>query len=189
MTLDEVLETIAGSTKDDWNLIHCWGANCGPSFLDRFDVSTGGTGRWRLEHESHGTRASYTNDVSLGLAYGLDYMPRHGGRPEEMHFEWSMGFPEQRVTAFWVDALWSGMLVSRQLLLSVDAGRVILPAAHAEFVHPDAAHAELAAETVTQREAQIARLVHSFSHDPDDFDHYLEATSFVVVPDESSTPS
>jgi hypothetical protein len=104
MTLDEILNTVAGSTRDDWNIIHCWGG--GPSFLDSFSVWTGGADRWGLEHDQHGIRAAYRPDVSLGVAYGLDYM-REDGKPLLLDYEWAKQFVDSRVTGSWVDVLWS----------------------------------------------------------------------------------
>jgi hypothetical protein len=164
---------VAHTSADDWNVISCWGANSGPSFLDQFSVWTSSDG-WGLEHDSHFIRAAYVHNVSLGVASGLDYMRRPDGGAERLTFEWAKNFPDHDVTGSWVDVLWNGMLAYRQLVLVVDGGRAILPAPRGFFVPTGPAEAELVGETVTQRQAEIARVGHSFEHHlPGEFDRYL----------------
>jgi hypothetical protein len=175
MTLDEILNTVAGSTPDDWNVISS------PSFLDQFSVWTGGDG-WGLEIDSHFLRAAYVHDVSLGIASGLGYMRSPDGSAEHLHFEWAKNFPDEVVTGSWVDVLWNGMLVYRQLVLVVDGGRAILPVPRGFFVPTGPTQAELVGETVTPRQVSIARVVHSLEHhQPGEFESYWVRAGFVVT--------
>jgi hypothetical protein len=71
MNFDELLDTCARASPPDWNLITCWGARSGPSYLDQF-VPGLYEGEFQLRHQEHGMRASYEPDVLIGIAWGLD---------------------------------------------------------------------------------------------------------------------
>jgi hypothetical protein len=178
MTHDEVLQAIQRSTNADWHVITCWGFNAGPSYLTEFNVGGSGDDGCGLDVGSHALRAVYKPDVSLGLAYGLDYA---GGR--ELTFDWAK-FPDTTVTGSWADVLWNGMLVHRQLLLVVDGSRAILPAPSSVYAPVSLAHEPVqVGDVVTPFERAFARIVHGLEHRPEDFDRYFEVAGFLVTPE------
>lgn len=185
MILEDALSLIASSDVSDWNVIPCWAANTGPSFLDRLQTWWGPDDGWGLDVDQHAIRAAYKPDLSLGLAFGLDFRPEYRGEPDSRNltFDWAEDFPDSDVAGYWLDVLWCGMLVYRDLLLSVDGGRALLPSPRGFYVPTGAARAEHVGDTVTEREVAIARLVHSFEHTEKEFQGYLDRAGFVVVPD------
>ena len=53
MTLREYENLIVDTSENDWTKISCWGGGSGPSFLNKFDVWTSGSGEFEnLEIDS-----------------------------------------------------------------------------------------------------------------------------------------
>jgi hypothetical protein len=162
-SLDEVRQQIVDSGVDDWNVIVCWGANSGPSYLDQLSIWKGGGGdRWGLEVNSHTIRGVYKPDVALGIACGLDFMPNSDGEAEKLSFDWAQRFADKTVTGSWVDVFWDGSLVDRELVYNADGGRALLPAPHAMYHSDSITEPEIIGEYVTQWEYHIARVVAGF---------------------------
>jgi hypothetical protein len=183
VTLEELLNTIALSDVDDWNVMTCWGADAGPSFLYDLDVWTSGDDKQGLAVREHGLRASYKRDVSIGLACGLPFMPLGNGSGQDLRFDWVRSFDEPITHGEWLDLFWNGALIDRHLVLLVDGGQAMLPNPRASLVESRQMTQERFADTVSARAVAIARLVHCFEHRPDDFDRYLEMAGFVVALD------
>ncbi|MGA3217183.1 MAG: hypothetical protein ABSD97_16005 [Acidimicrobiales bacterium] len=159
MNLDELLDTVATSGPEDWELIECPNQADGPSYL--YDPRSG---------EAHVYRAVFKADVSLGLAWGLSYGP--DGEPEVLGFLKS--FPDKSGGgAELLDFLWNGSLVHREVGVKVDGGRATLPWPVA-ITHDDGpGQTRLEGWKVTAREAAYWRLVHSFRYSAADFDSKL----------------
>lgn len=183
MTKAELIEIIRHSEQDDWETITCWGWGSGPSYLDRLGIWTSGE-TWRLDIESHALRAVYKPDLSLGIAYGLIV-----GDGKPLDFDWAK-FPDEQVTASFVDVLWNGMLVHRDQVLHVDGGRAILPWPRPWGTTEPGSRTPIAiGNQVTATELALARLVHGFEHAPAQFDSYLERSGFVIDPDDPDSPT
>lgn len=127
MKLDEFLKNIIHSKIEDWTVISCWGGNSGPSFLNQFIVWNSGSGEFQnLEIESHSMVASYRNNLSIMIAWGL----KHNDNFIE---EWANNFSVQRAASDFVDFFYNGALVLREIIVSVDGGRCYLPLPKLEF--------------------------------------------------------
>lgn len=113
MRYDEILDLVANSTPEEWNKIVCWGGGGGPSFLNGLP---GEDGNWTAHEE----RASYKPDVSVGLAWGIT-------SNDDFKEEWANQFPDPHASSEFVDVLYNGMLVYRDIRVIVDGGRVGLP--------------------------------------------------------------
>ena len=66
--------------------------------------------------------------VCWGDSSGPSFLQDDGGRPEKLSLDWAERFPDRTVTGSWVDVLWNGSLVDRQIVFNADGGRVTLPA-------------------------------------------------------------
>ena len=179
MKLDELHETITGSTKEDWHPLTCWGGN-GPSYLNSYTPWSGPDGWSGIEVDSHSNLAVYRADIDLKLAWGL---PRDG-RDEKLHLPWQDRFANPTVTAYFVDVLWRGSLVERDMYFAVDGGRAYLPLGHAKHENqenPDPTAWMWITDEVTPWEYHLIKLVHSFEHS-EDFDRYFERAGMTRLP-------
>jgi hypothetical protein len=109
--LDELRRLMTDSNRGDWNVISCFGM---PSFLP-----------WSPEGDfnEHHTRAAYRPNVSIGLAWGIT-------DNENYQADWVQEFEKplnRPAPSFIADIFYNGMLVARELLVLVDAGRCYLP--------------------------------------------------------------
>lgn len=62
MTLDDLRQFCADSTREDWNVIHCGGAFLGPSYLDQFGQAESAGTTW-LEHQQGMRFAPLTSPI------------------------------------------------------------------------------------------------------------------------------
>src|ERR1700678_2321503 len=91
MTLQELIEKVIRSRREDWHKITCWGSNSGPSYHDSpifWDKWKGHEGV--LEVKSHGNVAVYMPDVSITLAFGLHHL-------DDFEEEWANKFPDSHI--------------------------------------------------------------------------------------------
>lgn len=183
MHLDDLRRTVAASAPGEWEVFVCGGYGAGPSFLERHGIATSGDDGWMLDVDAHYLRAAYKPNVSIGLAFGMP----SGDRADEVPVHWpKSAFPDPKVSADWADVFWNGMLVSRELMLTVDGGRGILPAGKPALTPHDPADmldAEVFAETVTPWQYHLARLIHAFERDPKTYDEMLRRAHVVVLDD------
>jgi hypothetical protein len=117
MTHHDLRQLCAQSTPDDWNVITCWGAYSGPSYLGQVLETT------PEEHtfeETHGMRGAYKPDVSVGIAWGY---PSN----DNWHEAWVENFPDKQASSHFVDFFYNGMLVDREVYISADGGRAYIP--------------------------------------------------------------
>ena len=113
MTLDEILQTFLSSGRDDWT------DNLGtPTFLH-------GPPADEDDDKSHDSRIVYKPDIAIGLAWGSTVNDHY-------HDPWFDHFPDSSPgRSFLIDLLYNGQVVHRELGVSVDGGRYILPAGRA----------------------------------------------------------
>lgn len=116
------IQKIVDSTASDWNPICCWGHGSGPSYRNSFEVETlyGAMPRRELVSSSHSWVASYLEDLSITLAWGLI-------ANEDYSADWTRQFPDQHAASQFVDFFYMGALVHRELCISVDGGGAKLP--------------------------------------------------------------
>ena len=173
MRLDEVHDLIRTTGATDWHLVE----GPGQTFLDTLAVTTFGIdddAPWRLDIDGHHSRAPFRGDVSLGLAWGLDY---EGGRTWKE--PWAT-FPDEEVRGFWADILYNGMLIGRNLLASVDGGRCYLPMPH-PIVDTDGAAPTVTGQRVSTFEYNVARLIDGIGRGTSEFDTYFAQTGIQII--------
>jgi hypothetical protein len=73
-----------------------------------------------LRVESHSQTASFRQNLSLTLAWGLV-------ANEDFREAWANGFPDPHASSSYVDFFYNGSLVYREVYVTVDGGRVSLP--------------------------------------------------------------
>jgi hypothetical protein len=166
MTLQEILNICAASSPSDWHQITCWGARSGPSYLDHFQAVKTHSGV-ELRHDQHGMRATYTPDINIGLAWGID--PDNMWPDERKTFteSWSEGFSDPHWTWGIADVLHCGNLVYRQNYVTVDGARCHLPLP----ARPDL--------TVDQLSHDLVRLIDLFEGG-NEFDRYFRDAGFKI---------
>jgi hypothetical protein len=117
MTLDEMLDLIAGSNASDWTYI------TRPVFAqDLQQVSGGGNPtptRW-IEVQEHDQLLSYKPDLRISIATGLPHR-------DQFFEDWARDFPDKDASSTWVDFRFNGVPVLRELRVLVDGARAGLP--------------------------------------------------------------
>jgi len=173
MRLDEILDTVTGSTPDEWAKVNRWGT----TFLHEFGSVGFPGGESQLTTDWHSERWVYRPYAAIGLASG---MRSHGDR--ELSFPWAT-FPDPAVRGFWADVLYHGQLVHREQLLSVDGGRATFPTPDVISVENEKATLgrEYVGEEITDTEWRFACLVHRLEGGPDEQDSYLRRAGLVLV--------
>lgn len=121
MNLKEYEELMVNTSERDWTKISCWGAGSGPSYLNRFDVWQSGSGDFKnIEIDSHAEYMSLRKDLLVSVAWGLSHN-------DEFKEDWANNFPDPHATSSFIDFFYSGVLVYRDIYVSVDGGRCYIP--------------------------------------------------------------
>jgi len=171
MDLRQYERAIAGTTRDDWTIITCWGFGSGPSYLERSSVWTTGKGEFsNLEIQSHGLRASLKNDLAIWIAWGFPANP-------EFKEPWANQFPDSSASSAFIDFFFGSALVYRDVYVSVDGGRCKLPLPDLEF---DPKTHEVRRYTVSHTRHGFFRLLDTFER-LSDFDRYFAAAGFIIT--------
>lgn len=174
MTLDELLDTCRHSSEDDWNLMHCWGGRSGPSYLDQFLWS--GSLDDNLEHYAHGMRASYKPNLAIGIAWGLEIQP---GR-NRYEADWATNFPDSEASGHFLDFFYQGMFINREVWVSVDGGRCMLPAPRRILDDAEGPAPKTVGFSISGWQYDFFRTVDALEKHSD-FDTYVKQAGFEVV--------
>lgn len=168
MTLDEIRARIAVTTAADWHLL---GGNV-PVYLDKFVQVSGGDNIW-LEHDSHHSRAVLRDDLAIGLAWGL----RENENFEE---DWSSKFPDPKASSDWLEVLYHGQPVDRELIVHVD-GRCYVPLPEQIFDDLHADQPKVIGLRVTRWQHHLVGIAQGLSGTTYDYDGYVQRCGFEVV--------
>jgi hypothetical protein len=174
MRLYDLMRTVLNSTAEDWESIP---PPTGPQYVG--EVFSPSEGQHWLEVREHFAYYVLRSDVSIALAVG---MPGFHGK-EQLTFDWAV-WPDRSVTGEFVDVLYNGQVVHREQLLSVDGGRARLPIPTAALADTGQTFPQIFAETVTEDQVTLARLVDALTGHTE-FDRYFNESRMVVVPDEN----
>lgn len=120
MTLQEYGEIISNSKKEDWNIITCWGAGAGPSYQNSFSVWTQGGEFSNIDIDSHSMIGVYKPNIDITIAWGLE-------SNSEFISEWANKFDDSHATSSFIDFFLRGHMIFRDILVTVDGGRVHIP--------------------------------------------------------------
>jgi hypothetical protein len=109
MTHEELHRLIRESSRGDWKDVGLGG----PTFLYGY-VTEG-------EHQFvHHSLAVFKPNISLAYAWGMTGRDRY-------EWEWVKNFPDPSARTYFIDILYNSALVDRELAVSVDGGRALLP--------------------------------------------------------------
>jgi hypothetical protein len=170
-SLVRIRQMIRASEVDDWSVVQY-----GPTYLDAFGMVGTSTGSY-VEQREHTSRAVFTADVSLGLAWGMS---------KEEPFEWSASpWPDKRTVNEYVDVFWNGMLIERLVVTSVDGHRGLLPPTItvAVTVDGDVLNGSVIGEEATEWDTHLTRLVYLLrGRSLSDFESHLMTAHIAVIP-------
>ena len=114
-------DLIVGTKKTDWTTISCWGMGAGPSYLNRFDVCETSDGDSNnLWVESHSEYMSLKKNLLVSVAHGLIH-------DDKFSESWTNNFEDRHAESHFIDFFYYGVLVYRDIYVSVDGGRCLLP--------------------------------------------------------------
>jgi hypothetical protein len=138
LDIDTIVKTVLGSTAAEWVV-----------FEEMADPET-----------SHWYHAAYSPDAAIWLDWGR-YCVRN------FHEDWIEHFASKDANSFYVDCFYSGNLVARTVLVSVDGGRAVLPiGVLRNRVNGYEVEVELENEG-------WARLIHALQYPATEFDGYF----------------
>jgi len=120
MTLDDLLEAVRNSDRNDWNVELCAGFGAGPSYRDRLLINNAPP-QQQIEVASQSHVAAFRKDVSITMAWGMQ-------RSATFVETWATGFPDPNASSDWFDVFYNGALVYRDYYVVVDGARAFLPA-------------------------------------------------------------
>jgi hypothetical protein len=109
MDLRKLIDTVIDSAPDDWYLI----ADA-PSFRDHLEFYEVYDGQANVLHaESHGSVGVYIPDVSITIAWGLEWN-------KDFQEEWCKKFPDPKAHGGFLDMFFNNALVYRTAYVWVD---------------------------------------------------------------------
>lgn len=126
MNLREYERMIVDTTREDWNVITCWGFGSGPSYLERASGVTVSLSPPVVEVESHSMRAALKADLAIWLAWGFPINP-------DFKEPWANKFSDPNASSALIDFFYGSNLVYRDVYVSVDGARCMLPLPEREF--------------------------------------------------------
>lgn len=169
MNLQEFQRIILDTAPDDWTSISCWGGGAGPSYLNRFEVwKTGRDDFSSMDVDSHSEVLSLKSNLLISVASGMT----HNDDFIEM---WANKFADHKASSGFVDFFYSGVLVYRDIYVSVDGGkcRLPLPTQHLNETY------QVERLTVPKDKAHFFRLLNG--EDSSSYEYYLERSGIEVV--------
>lgn len=170
MNLSEYQKILLSTEVDDWTTISCWGAGSGPSFLNKFDVwKTGRNEFHSIEIDSHSNVCSLKSNLLISVAFGL----LHNDNFIE---PWANKFDDKSARSSFIDFFYSGALVFRDIYVSVDGGRCILPLPNQQV---NESTYEVERLTVSKDKAHFFRLLNGT--DEIDYSSYLNRSGIEII--------
>lgn len=158
MTYDEVINIVANSSLDEWNIIACGGFGTGPSYKSKFvfyDIYNT-TQQGVLIEESHWMYGCYKPNIYISIAFGITLN-------DDFREDWANEFPDASASSHCVDIFYNNSLVDRFTYVSVDGGRAKLPI-------PSSRNNLV----VNRVDANIIRLIDQFNSQIGNFEEYLK---------------
>ena len=169
MTLNELLVTFVNSDRTDWNRTACWGHGSGPSYRNQFTFYNIYNGAENVTlHKEHSDVASFKNDLSITIAWGLDI----GDEDTVTDRDWAKNNPDPSPgQPNYLDFFYNNALVFRTTYTVVDGGRCELP--FPTYSEDDALTVPRMYHDVIKKLADIRNTA--------DFDGYFERTGIEIV--------
>ena len=168
--LADLLEMICQSDPTHWNSID-------PPYakhLTHLEVAYE-----NVQPETFGYYAKwvYVDEIQISIALSEE-LDRHGA---EYQADWNK-WPNRRINEHFLDIMYHGQIVYRELVLGVDGGRVFLPSPKLETVDTGQMWHEPFTNTVTERQFELASFFAGVQGNRE-FDGYFKQAGFVVLPE------
>lgn len=163
MKLEDFENLVLGSGSDAWTHFACWGAGSGPSYKDKIAAWRGLQGaELSVEVESHSDLISLKDDLLVSIAWGII-------QNDDFREDWANSFPNPKASSFYVDFFYSGNLVFREIVVSIDGGRCHLPMP--EIIYDDKTHKAI--RLIVSRKQYIFNKTLNAITSNCDFDSYI----------------
>ena len=166
MDLRKLIDTVIDSASEDWHLI----ADA-PSFRDHLEFYELYDGQANVLHaEAHGTVGVYIPDVSITIAWGLEWN-------KDFREEWCKKFPDPKAHGGFLDMFFNNALAYRALYVWVDGIFLPLPR-----------HTKDGKLEVTKRACELMKVIDRMGLSPrQDFNPYesdVQRAGFTVIEEE-----
>ncbi|HEJ6963148.1 TPA: hypothetical protein SMF25_002921 [Serratia marcescens] len=172
MTLEEYKKAITSANYEHWTSIGSWGAGSGPSYKDSISSWTSNDRFGGIEIESHSNLLSLKSNLLIQIAHGMMCN-------KNFKESWANSFADPSASSYFVDFFYANNLVYRDLYVSVDGGRSLLPLPTLEINKETYSVSKL---IVPIEKFNLYRL---FNHDGyEDYDKYCNDAGFII----SETP-
>ncbi len=150
MNYFEIMKRVESSSEDDWTKV---------------DAST---------PEGHHEIYVFHEEAAITVAWGVEHM-----QGESWQEAWSEGggFPDNKIYGYYFDIRYNGVIINRDLVLSVDGGRGILPSGL-----PIGEEGKgIVGMRVTDPEVRRARLLDVLTHGShSEFDRYYRSANIEI---------
>ncbi len=171
MNIWDYIRVISESSKSEWLHTVCWGyGSCG-CFHDDLSNETI-EDQMSTIIDKHSNYATFANDVSISLAWGL------GRENKELVESWTKVFPPKSSRMYFLDFFYNNALIYRENVVSVDGGRCILPLPKQVFDKKD--ETKIIEFRVNSKINRILKLINSLQTTYD-YDSYITKTKIVVI--------
>jgi len=171
MNLYEYFERVINTEAKDWNTITCWGAGSGPSYLNKFTVWNTGKGNFsNIEIDSHSNIAVLKSDITMTFAWGLSHN-------NDFAEEWANKFSDKKAMSSYIDFFYNGVLVFRDIIVSVDGGRCYIPLPDMEF---DKETSKVKRFVVSNSKYKFVKMLNSFESTYD-YESYFSRSGLVII--------
>lgn len=170
MNLLEYKNELLGTLdENNWTNIPCWGAGAGPSYRDAISVWTKGSGEFSsVEVNSHTNILSLKKNISIQIAYGLV-------NNEDFKELWANSFTNPSASSCFVDFFFNNQLVYRDIGVSVDGGRCMLPLPRLKYDH----NYMVTSTYVEKEKCDFFQLLNT--HIPRDYERFIEQAGFEII--------
>lgn len=169
MRYEDLLSLVMTSTAADWVRMD------EPVSLARVMLS-GFEGSPEVWIEEHSHLAYHRENLDISLAWGAD---QNDGEPwSGVWADWSH-FPDRTVRGRYIEVLWRGKPVYRQLIVSADGGRYYLPAPNPRSSNESGDAA--VSYYIEKEDIPLARLAHELSRNSESFDSGISRTGAAII--------
>ncbi len=172
MNFNDYFKQVLDTTYDEWNTISCWGYGAGPSYLNRFEVWNTGNGEFHnIEIDSHGMIAICKNNISISIAWGL----KHN---DDFSETWANNFPDKHARSSYLDFFCNGVLIHREIMVSVDGGRCYLPLPQRDI---DSKTYEVKRHFISKQKSDFIKMINELESSSDQYEYYLDSAGIELI--------
>ncbi|HAW3418398.1 TPA: hypothetical protein JLS61_001824 [Escherichia coli] len=151
-----------------WTNISCWGTAGGPSYRDSVSVWTKGGEFNNIEVKSHTNILSLKSNLAIQVAYGME-------NNEDFKEVWANSFDNPFASSCFVDFFFNNQLIFRDIGVSVDGGRCMLPLPRLKYDN----NYFVTSVYVEKEKCDFFRLLNP--HIPMDYDNYIKRAKFEII--------